>query len=83
VTLTDTTPVYVNNPARLNALTFKLPPPPGANLLLEISFRNPVTVLNIQDYNGVAIPNTPTNAYGPGSGLEFRYVTGTGWVYWK
>jgi hypothetical protein len=83
VTLTDTTPIYVNNPATLASLTFKLPPPPGANLLLEISFRNPVTVLSIQDYNGVAIPNTPTNAYGPGSGLEFRYVTGTGWVYWK
>jgi hypothetical protein len=83
VTLTDTTPVYVNNATTLSSLTFKLPPPPGANLLLEISFRNPVTVLSIQDYNGVAIPNTPTNAYGPGSGLEFRYVTGTGWVYWK
>ena len=40
-------------------LTFKLPPPPGANLLLEISFANPVTALVIQDYNGVAIPNTP------------------------
>ena len=83
VTLTDETAIYVDNPTRLNLLIFRLPPPPGANFVLPISFLNPVTTLQINDYNGVAIPNTPTNAYGPGSGLEFRYVTGTGWVYWK
>jgi hypothetical protein len=87
VVLTDFRPVYIDNAATLAALTFRLPidatPVEGRNRV-ELSFRSPVTALSIEDGGGTAIADSPTNAYGPGSGLVMQYVDDTiGWAYWK
>jgi hypothetical protein len=57
-------------------------PVAATGTLLEIGFRNPVTLLSVLTAGGAAIPNAPVNAYGPGAGLQFRYDT-LGWIYWK
>ena len=62
------------------ALTIWLPPA-EPDMLVEISFANPVTALTIADA-GAAPLSPPENAYGPGAGLQFRYLE-SGWVYWK
>ena len=64
------------------ALTIRLPDEPVLDQLVEISFANPVTALTVTYSSGAAIPGSPDNAYGPGAGLQFRYLE-TGWVYWK
>jgi hypothetical protein len=61
------------------ALTIWLPPA-ELDMLVEISFANPVTALTITDADGLLL-SPPENAYGPGAGLQFRYLE-SGWVYW-
>jgi hypothetical protein len=62
------------------ALTIWLPPA-EPDMLVEISFANPVTALTMADAEGSPL-SPPENAYGPGAGLQFRYLE-SGWVYWK
>lgn len=81
VTLADFRPVFVNTGA-LAALTVKLPPSPANGNLVDVSFLSSVTSLAIQDSSGTLVPSSPTNAFGPGAGLEFRFCS-AGWVYWK
>ena len=81
LTLADSRPLYINNAARLASLTVFLPVA-AVGTLLEIGFRNPITALSVLTFGGGAIPGAPTNAYGPGAGLQFRYDT-PGWIYWK
>jgi hypothetical protein len=73
--------IYVIGPARA-ALGIRLPPHPAADALVEISFAAPVTALTVQSAEGAVTLPEPTNAYGPGAGLQFRYVGGA-WIYWK
>jgi len=81
VTLATVAPVYVNNPALLAALTLKLPPA-VIGQSMEIGFRNPITVLTLQDSAGAPISGAPTSAYGPGAAIEMRFDA-PGWIYWK
>lgn len=84
VTLADLRPRYVNNAAELAALTIRLPSSVVSGNAVEISFRSPITVLTMQTAAGAAIPSMPTNAYGPGAALLFKYVDdAVGWAYWK
>jgi len=64
------------------ALTICLPPDPVHGMVVDISFQNPVTTLQIQYAAGSPTLAEPTNAYGPGAGLQFRFID-TAWVYWK
>jgi hypothetical protein len=73
--------IYVIGPARA-ALGIRLPPYPAADALVEISFASPVTALTVQSAEGAVTLPEPTNAYGPGAGLQFRYVDGA-WIYWR
>lgn len=77
--------LYVTSGA-LDELTIRLPAAvailPGQDEV-EISFAAPVTTLVIEDATGVVVPGGPTNAYGPGSGLTFRYIPSEGWIYWE
>jgi len=83
VVLSDLRPVFVNNAVTLALLTFRLPEANPENAI-EISFLSPVTSLIVQDSLGVVVPTAPTNAYGPGAGLVFRYVSSSvKWAYWK
>jgi hypothetical protein len=74
---------YINNADVLALLTIRLP----LGVLddeVHISFHRPITSLVVQDSLGAAIPDAPTNAYGPGAGLVFKYVDDVvKWVYWK
>jgi hypothetical protein len=63
------------------ALTIRLPDDPVENQMVDISFEQPVTALTVT-YSGGLPLSEPTNAYGPGAGLQFRYVDGE-WRYWK
>ena len=72
--------IYVIGPARA-ALGIRLPPSPAADASVEISFASPVTALTVQSAEGTITLPEPTNAYGPGAGLQFRYVDGA-WIYW-
>jgi len=81
VTLTDTRPVYVNNPAILASLTLRLPVVTLGTPWV-VSFAHPVTVLTLQDNAGGAIPTAPASAYGPGAAIELRFEA-PGWIYWK
>lgn len=84
ITLTDRRPVWIDNAAVLASLTIRLPASPAANDLITIGFLSPVTSLSMQNSAGVVLPTGPTNAYGPGSALYFRYINATrGWVNWK
>lgn len=68
----------------LDSLTVRLPPYVPVGGIVEISFALPVADLVIQDAAGEAIPEAPTQAYGPGSAQQFRYVDTTlGWIFWK
>jgi hypothetical protein len=67
----------------LAALTIRLPANPGVGQTAQISFANPVTALTITDAAGGAITDAPTNAYGPGAAIIFRYVNPGTWVLWK
>ena len=68
----------------LDSLTVRLPPNVPVGGMVEISFALPVADLVIQDAAGEAIPEAPTQAYGPGAAQQFRYVDTTlGWIYWK
>ena len=80
IILTNYDPVFINNAAILAALTIRLPPA-IANGFVGIGFLKPVTALSVRDTFGVVVPTAPTNAYGPGAALYFRYVTR--WEYWK
>lgn len=71
--------LYVEGGPRA-ALTIQLPPGPTPGMV-EISFENPVTTLGVTDSGGVPLTE-PTNAYGPGAGLQFRFVDAE-WVFWK
>ena len=82
IALADFHPVYVNNTGPLAALTFQLPPSPTTSDYVDLSFLSPVSALVIQDSAGNTIGNMPTNAFGPGAALRFRYCA-AGWVYWK
>jgi hypothetical protein len=62
------------------ALTIRLPPDPPA--VVEVSFEASVTALTVTNAAGLPVENAPLNAFGPGAGLEFRYVDGA-WVYWR
>jgi hypothetical protein len=79
--------VYINNSAVLAVLTIQLPsttPPIGGVVdFVEISFHRPVTTLVVTDSLGATIADSPTSAYGPGAGLDFKYLSGLGWIYWK
>ena len=84
ITLTGLEPLYVNNSAVLAALTVKLKASPVSGDMQEVGFGNPVTLLTVQNSAGVAVATAPTNAYGPGAAIHFKYVDATvGWVYWK
>lgn len=68
----------------LAALTVRLPPSVPAGEMVEISFAAPVSDLMVRDSDGASLAGAPTSGYGPGSGLQFRYVDATvGWTYWK
>lgn len=83
VVLTDLLPVYVNNAAVLASLFIRLPLLAEPDNRVEVSFRNPVTALQVQDGGGAPIGGI-ANAYGPGAALVLEYVDDTiGWVYWK
>lgn len=73
--------IYVSGGPRA-VLTIRLPPAPPIDRLVEISFETPVTSLAVQDSGGGAVTGGPTNAYGPGAGLQMRFIE-TGWVLWK
>jgi hypothetical protein len=66
----------------LAVLTIRLPPQPATDMLVEISLQNPVTSLAVQDSGGAAVVDGPTSAYGPGAGLQFRFIDNA-WRYWK
>jgi hypothetical protein len=63
-------------------LTIRLPPGPVHGMVVDISFANPVTALQVQYAAGSPTLTEPTNAYGPGAGLQFRFVD-SAWIYWK
>jgi hypothetical protein len=67
--------LYVEGGPRAS-LSLTLPPDPTDSMLVDISFENPVTALTVTDLA------EPTSAYGPGAGLQFRYVDDE-WRYWK
>lgn len=82
--LTDVRPHYIKNATTLAALIIKLPQHASMGGSMEISFLSPVTALAVRDWADTPIVGAPTNAYGPGAGLVFRYVDDvTKWVYWK
>jgi hypothetical protein len=81
VVLPDTRPVYINNPGPYASLAIRMPAA-ALGQMVEISFANPVSILAMQTSAGVAIPNSPTSAYGPGAALQFRFEA-PGWIYWK
>jgi hypothetical protein len=66
--------LYVEGGPRAS-LSLTLPPGPVADMLVEVSFENPVAALIVTDLA------EPSSAYGPGAGLQFRYVDGV-WRYW-
>src|SRR6185369_11773245 len=66
----------------LAVLTIRLPPAPVEGVLVEISFAGTVDSLAVQDSGGVMVTDGPTDAFGPGAGLEFRFIEGA-WRYWK
>lgn len=72
--------LYVDGGPRA-ALIIQLPPDPLPDVLVEIGFANPVTALTMIDSDGAAMA-PPDSAYGPGAGLQFRYLD-SGWAYWK
>ncbi len=38
----------------------------------------------VRDSDGASLAGAPTSGFGPGSGLQFRYVDAVvGWAYWK
>jgi hypothetical protein len=81
VVLPDTRPVYINNPGSYASLAIRMPAAPLGQMV-EISFAHPVSILAMQTSAGVAIPNSPTSAYGPGAALQLRFEA-PGWIYWK
>lgn len=75
--------VYISSGA-LAALTVRLWASPVLGETAQLSFANPVTALAVQTSGGVAIPDGPTSAYGPGAALIFRAVDpGPAFRYWK
>jgi hypothetical protein len=83
VVLTDLLPVYINNPTALSSLFIRLPLPATAGDRVEVSFRNPVTALQMQAGGGAPIGGI-ASGYGPGAALILEYVDDTiGWVHWK
>jgi hypothetical protein len=83
VVLTDLEPVYVNNVAVLASLFIRMPVAAVPGDRVEVSFRNPVTALQVQDGGGAPIGGI-SNAYGPGAALVMQYVDDAiEWVYWK
>jgi hypothetical protein len=75
--------LYVNNNAELPALTIWMPPDAMPGEMVEVGFAHPITVLAVRNAIGGALAGTPTDAYGPGDAIHFRYIDGLGWVYWK
>jgi hypothetical protein len=68
----------------LAALTLRLPSMPVPGHRIEVAFAAPVAALTVQDAAGAAVAGAPTNAFGPGAALVFRYANGgPGWTYWK
>lgn len=77
--------LYVNGGPRAD-LTIRLPPNPTHDFPVEISFWRPVTTLTVTDSAGFPIEEGPTSAYGPGAGLQFRFLVegmASSWVLWK
>jgi hypothetical protein len=82
IMLTGERAIYIDVGPR-GVLTIRLPPLPTEDMTVDITFERPVGALSIQDSDGSAISDGgPTSAYGPGAGLQFRFVGGS-WVYWK
>lgn len=73
--------LYSDN-AELAALTVLLPAGVDEGGLVEICFAAPVTTLTIQDAAAVTVPSAPTNGFGPGAAIQFRYINAI-WRYWK
>jgi hypothetical protein len=73
--------LYIAGPLHA-ALTIRLPPDPVHGMVVDISFENPVTSLQIQYASGSPTLAEPTNGYGPGAGMQFRFVDDV-WIYWK
>jgi len=78
----DTPSIYVSS-GELGSLIVRLPASPVVGDTVQLSFANPVTNLAVQAWDGTAVPGSPTNAYGPGAALIFRYVSPGQWTYWK
>jgi hypothetical protein len=81
VILTDTRPVYINNPGSYASLTIRLPVAVLGEMV-EISFANPVAILALQNAAAAPIAGAPISAYGPGAALQLRFEA-PGWIYWK
>lgn len=77
--LTGEGALYIEGGPRA-ALTIRLPDNPVEGQTVDVSFENPVTALSIT-YSGGLPLSEPTNAYGPGAGLQFRFVDDE-WRYW-
>jgi len=84
IVLTSRAPLYVNNSSVLAALTIRLPPEPSPRQFAQIGFRNPVTVLTVQDSAGVVLTGEPDSAYGPGAAIIMYYLDHSiKWILWK
>ena len=79
-TVTMTAPALFVNTGALAALTVRLP---AGIEVAEICFAAPVEALTIQDDAGVPVPGGPTNGFGPGAAIQFRFIDSVGWAYWK
>lgn len=72
--------LYIEGGPR-DMLTIRLAPTPTEDMLVEIGFKRPVATLVMTDSAGFLVAEAPVNAYGPGAGLQFRYIDGL-WRYW-
>jgi hypothetical protein len=78
----DRPSVYVSSLA-LDTLTVRLWSSPVVGETAQICFANPVTALTVETAGSTPVAGAPTNAYGPGSAIIFRFVEPGEWRYWK